>query len=238
MSTQIHNLEQYKDVEIFSETNGFFRVLKIIATRKLYIIPKDEKRPIEDLRRWRYGKMSSKDHKRTRFSVRRGCDIYLIPREVAKTLDRPKTLHPGLRDRSKPPSYETLSEIPWLREREVRLEDATTEPAVAKHLVSLEPPMPPETDMPLPSLSTLHAELQELVDEYECFYLQMVAVEEALGGDLMQLDRERGENAKVEVEVALSELVIALEELQGVEWKEAPSEPMHRNCASDIGRVL
>lgn len=92
--------------------------------------------------------------------------------------------------------------------------------------------------MPLPSLSALHAELEELVETYEGFYLQMIAAEEALGGHLTRLSRERGETAAVQVLVALSGLVVALEKLQGVEWKEAPSELMHANYACDIGRVL
>jgi hypothetical protein len=79
MSLQVDNLEQFRDDAGFMERNGFRRSMKIYFTGTHYFIPKDEPRPIEDLRRWEPSKMTPWDRKRVDILSCKRCDAYILP---------------------------------------------------------------------------------------------------------------------------------------------------------------
>src|ERR1700734_3518371 len=49
--------------------------------------------------------------------------------------------------------------------------------------VNPEPPTPSDADQPLPSLSTLHAQLKEIAEKYICCHRQIVAAGQVLRKD-------------------------------------------------------
>jgi hypothetical protein len=125
MSTQIEKLVQY-NARLLFKTHSTRERFKFIFNANVYLVPKDEERPIEDLRRWEFGigTMSSEDRKRTRFWKCHSYDMYCIPTEVANKLDHPTAVRLGTPDDSRPPSYEAVSKTPRGSEREAGREAA------------------------------------------------------------------------------------------------------------------
>lgn len=266
MSLQIDNLEQFKDGTAFWRRNGFRRSFKIILTGTIYLIPTDEPRPIEDLRRWDVSKISPTDRKRVYSWSRKRCDLYILPREVVRSLDEPVVGSSGTAthrvsahelDRTGQQLQTNDSkvdgrpkELPMFRESNDHCSPdqsspppylVISAPSVAIDIpVNPELPTPPDADQPLPSLSTLHTKLEEITNKYACCHLQILAAEEVLGNDFdfTRKSQRRGQTSTEELEIALLDLVEALAGLERVKWEAPIFEPLQRSTISDIGKVL
>ena len=257
MSLQVDNLEQFRHDGESGRRNG-----------TIYLIPKDEPRPIEDLRRWELPKISPRDFERvylgavsdticTRFPRR-----WLIPcmsqQLVAQALryaesrcmmslvgqvnNYKQTAARWTADRRRLPTFRESKDYR-------RISDQSNPPpypvipapsVVIDIPVNPEPPTPPDADQPLPSLSTLHAKLGEIVQKYTCCYRQIIAAEEVLGNgfDVTFKSQQRVLTSTKKLKPTLFKLGKALTELERVQWKESIFEPFQTSTTSDVGKVL
>jgi hypothetical protein len=275
MSLQIDNLERFIDDGGYKRRNGFCRPFRIMSSEMLCLIPKDEPRPIADLRRWDVSKISPRDRKRVGiwnckrvdiWSSKR-CDAYILPEDVVRSLNEPAAGSSGAAThRVSVHEFDRVGqrlqtngskvdgrpkELPMFRESNDRckIPDQSSPPpylvisapsAAIDIPVNPEPPTPPDADQPLPSLSTLHAKLGEIIKKYTCYYLQILAAEEVLGNDfdVTRKSQQRGQTSTEELEAVLLELGKALTELERVKWEAPTFEPLQRSIISDVGKVL
>lgn len=257
MSLQVDNLEQFRHDGESGRRNG-----------TIYLIPKDEPRPIEDLRRWELPKISPRDFERVDPWSGKRYDMYTLPKEVVDSLHEPAvssssaaTCRVSVHDEFGRTGQQLQTnssevdgrpkELPTFRESKdyCRISDQSSPPpypvipapsVVIDIPVNPEPPTPPNADQPLPSLSTLHAKLGEIVQKYTCCYRQIIAAEEVLGNDfdVTFKSQQRVLTSTKKLKPTLFKLGKALTELERVQWKESIFEPFQTSTTSDVGKVL
>jgi hypothetical protein len=105
--------------------------------------------------------------------------------------------------------------------------------------VNPEPPTLSDADQPLPSLSTLHAQLKKIAEKYICCHRQIVAAGQVLRKDFdIGFKSRRRVLTFIKLEPTLLKLINALTELDEIQWTEFPFKPLQRSTTSDIGKVL